>query len=453
MKQFSLLVFLCLLSSSSSFPKTCCTDQSGAEFIDCTCLKDNILQRNIHLVKGKSHRFHWTLTDLNLANIHDNERATVKVHTMACWGEMATHVKGFALDFPTRTTAWYTQNGTNGHTKLKFPFAHSNYLVTVESLAGGNFSIVATTKHNLVPIPGQQGKIELKQISQNAIEVEWVAADSLFPVNYQLYYNLFNNHERVVNVTSTNDNVCQERGTAMGPCKSERAIMNTPCGCRRNGILVTTIGEDGGVVNTEGAAQAAQAASSATTATTAKAATEAEAGGISRRALVTETNSGTTTTTTTTTTKSDAGRTTGKETMLGSSSGSTPSSSSNGAARQEMTASGERVYRAVITDLPLNVPIFVNVLVVPIKNDQFELAYHGSSASLSFDRVVSAFDATMVHVYIAAGVYGIVGILLLVASVQRSRIYRASTVWSQQLEYEVEDETGKKSKKMYIKVK
>ena len=59
----------------------------------------------------------------------------------------------------------------------------------------------------------------------------------------------------------------------------------------------------------------------------------------------------------------------------------------------------------------------------------------------------------MVHVYIAAGVYGIVGILLLVASVQRSRIYRASTVWSQQLEYEVEDETGKKSKKMYIKVK
>ena len=437
MKQFSLLVFLCLLSSSNSFPKTCCTDQSGVEFTDCTCLKDNILQRNIHLVKGKSHRFHWTLTDLNLANIHDNERATVKVHTMACWGEMATHVKGFALDFPTRTTAWYTQNGTNGHTKLKFPFAHSNYLVTVESVAGGNFSIVATTKHNLVPIPGQQGKIELKQISQNAIEVKWVAADSLFPVNYQLYYNLFNNHERVVNVTSTNANVCQERGTAMGPCKSERAIMNTPCGCRRNGILVTTIGEDGGEVNTEGAAQAATSATIAKAATTT--ATEAEAGGISRRALVTETKSGTTTTTTTT--KSNAGKATGKQTMLGSSSGSTPSSSSNGAARQEMTASGERVYRAVITDLPLNVPIFVNVLVVPIKNDQFELAYHGSSASLSFDRVVSAFDATMVHVYIAAGVYGIVGILLLVASVQRSRIYRASTVWSQ-----LENEVGEREK-------
>ena len=85
-----------------------------------------------------------------------------------------------------------------------------------------------------------------------------------------------------------------------------------------------------------------------------------------------------------------------------------------------------RVYRAVINDLPLNIPIFVNVLAMPTQAlyKQYEVTYNGRSIAMSFDRVVSVFDETMMHVYIAAGAYGMVGVLLVVASIQRSRIHR-----------------------------
>jgi len=329
------------------------------------------------------------LTDLNLANVPDMQRAMVKIHTLACWGHMATHVKGFALEFPDKKTAWYTNNGTNGHGSLKFPLVHANYLVTVQSTLGGNFSIVASTQANLIPVPGQNSEIQVKQISQNAIEVKWVAADASTPVKYELYYNLFQNHDRMQNVSTARRIVCQERGTTMGPCADERAIMNTPCGCRRNGILATTItpsrtGEEGGSIG------------------------EGEVG------------------------KNGEGDKKNNYKNAGASVALSPSSSNAAASGAASGATGNGngpksivpvVYTAVIDNLPLGVPIFVNVLVIPL-NEQYEIAYLGRSISLSFDRVVSAFDETMTHVYIAASVYGIVGILFVVASIQRSRIHR-----------------------------
>ena len=270
-----------------------------------------------------------------------------------------THVKGFAIDFPNEQTAWYSHNGTNGHGKIKFPFIHSNYLISVNSAVGGNFSIVATTQYNLVPIPGQNGDIELKQISQNAVEVTWSAVASLVPVKYELYYNLFDNVKREQNLSTAQLKICQERGTSMGPCAKERAIMNSPCGCRRNGILATTVYGD----------------------------------------------------------------------TVESSTASNTNTNKNG--RRSLLSTFDstnkvRVYRAVINDLPLNIPIFVNVLAMPTQAlyKQYEVTYNGRSIAMSFDRVVSVFDETMMHVYIAAGAYGMVGVLLVVASIQRSRIHR-----------------------------
>ena len=86
------------------------------------------------------------------------------------------------------------------------------------------------------------------------------------------------------------------------------------------------------------------------------------------------------------------------------------------------------MYRAVINDLPLGIPIFVNVLAVPIDDQQYEIAYKGSSVSLSFDRVVSVFEGAMVHVYIASAVYGIAGVLFLVAVVQKFRIHNVVSI-------------------------
>jgi hypothetical protein len=357
---------------SHSFPSPCCTDQDGKSYLKCTCLENNILQRDYHLSKGKTLHLHWRLTDLQLANVHDSQRPTIKLHTLACWGQMATHVKGLAIDFPNEKTAWYSHDGTNGHSELKFPFIHSSYMISVESKLGGNFSIVATTEHNDIPVPGDSGNIGLTQISENSIEVKWVEADSLVPVKYELYYNLFDNINRIRNVSIEQLNVCRERGTTMGPCDAERAIMNTPCGCRRNGILSSTVYQ--AVVASKPAEQK------------------------KRRRL-----------------------NTGDDTNIAK-----DARDDRNQPAVALTASNTpKVYRAVINDLPLHTPIFVNVLAIPtaLSYKQYEVAYKGRSISLSFDRVVSVFDETMIHVYIAASVYGLVGILFIVASIQKSRIH------------------------------
>ena len=361
-----------------SFPRPCCTDQHNKPYPKCRCLENNKVQTNYHLSTGETLFFHWRLTDLNLANVQDAQRATIKIHTLACWGQMVTHVKGFAIDFPDEKTAWYSHNGTNGHGKIKFPFIHSNYLISVNSAVGGNFSIVATTQYNLVPIPGQNGDIDLKQISQNAVEVTWSAVDSLVPVKYELYYNLFDNVQREQNLSTAQVKTCQERGTSMGPCAKERAIMNSPCGCRRNGILATTVYGDTVETSTASSTSSGLLGSS-------------------------------------TTKSSNTNNKNGRRTLL-----STTFDSTNKV----------RVYRAVINDLPLNRPIFVNVLAMPTQAlyKQYEVTYNGRSIAMSFDRVVSVFDETMMHVYIAAGAYGMVGVLLIVASIQRSRILSFSQV-------------------------
>ena len=317
------------------------------------------MQTNYHLSQGETLQLHWRLTDLELVNVPDTQRATVKLHTFACWGQMTTHVKGFAVEFPTAKTAWYTHNGTDGHGKLTFPFVHSNYMITVNSQMGGNFSIIASTQPNLIPLPGNNGMILLQQMSEHSIEVQWLEADSLVPVKYELYYNVFNNDQRIQNISQDQLKVCQDRGTAMGPCVDERAIMNTPCGCRRNGILAATLFADDSVAFE----------SSTSESTTARFQFEWDI--------------------------------------------------------NEEKSKRPRMYSARIDDLPLNTPIYLNVVAVPLapSYEQYQVAYSGRSLALSFDRVVSVFDETMMHVYIAASVYGMAGLLLIVASIQKVRIH------------------------------
>ena len=384
-------------TSKSSFPKSCCMDQNDKPYLSCTCLVDNQLQTNYHLKKNKIHYFHWRLTDLKLANTPDQHRASVKIHTLSCWGQMVTYIKGFALDFPTKESAWYAHNGTNGHGYLKFPFVHANYLISIQSKQGGNFSIVASTKPNLIPIPGQNGNVVVNQISQNSIEVLWAGADSLNLIKYELYYNLFQNHNRIQNVSLTRQKICQERGTTMGPCADERAIMNTPCGCRRNGILATTILQS-----------------------------EFEKENSNGNGFENENSN-----------SNENGNENGNENSNEKSNMEqkdktddvvrTPSSSFSND-RNILPENQIPMYRAVINDLPLGIPIFVNVLAVPIDDQQYEIAYKGSSVSLSFDRVVSVFEGAMVHVYIASAVYGIAGVLFLVAVVQKFRIHNVVSI-------------------------
>ena len=71
--------------------------------------------------------------------------------------------------------------------KLNFPFIHSNYLISVNSILGGNFSIIATTKRNLIPIPGQNGDIVL-----NEQEIDFDLNSHDKGINYkQLAYVIF----------------------------------------------------------------------------------------------------------------------------------------------------------------------------------------------------------------------------------------------------------------------
>jgi hypothetical protein len=347
-----LALLFSLAASALPFPDPCCLSHSGEGFRrpGCICLTNDAATEVFHLEAGNSMHFHWRVEDLELVNQPDKLRPWLSIATSACWGQFATHVSGLAINFPSYANAWYSSNGTQGYSLLRFGLAHSSYLISVTSMRSGNFSLVASTSGGLLPIPLNEGRIDVQQTSESSIKVQFRPSISKTRVTYGVFYQRFENTERIVSVADNDMTQCAAKQS--GPCAPERAIMHTACGLRRNAILSGAI--DAPRQDQVSAASASSAAHSLT---------RGDNAGI---------------------------------------------------------VAGELLSFA-IDNLPLGVPIFVNVLA---QGEQFDRAYEGQLVQLSFGRVVSLFGSQFT-LSVAGAACAIVFLLLSVAAWTRSEIQRA----------------------------
>ena len=353
---------LTLATCAVSFPDPCCVDQSGKHFgsSECVCLENDAATETFYLEAGSSMHFHWSLKDLDLVNQPDELRPWLSIATSACWGQFATHVSGLAIDFPSGVDAWYSSNGTQGYSLLRFELAHSSYLISVMSIRSGNFSLVSSTSAGLVPIPLNTGRIDVQQTSETSIRVQFRPSVSTSRVTYLVFYQQFESSERFLSSGVKDQMLCTstDMASSAGPCTPERAIMHTACGLKRNAILSSVI---------DTPLQGQISAASAT---------------VIAHAL-----------------------TRGDQPVV---------------ADRDTRVLVDETLSVSIGNLPLGVPIFVNVLA---KGERFDRAYEGHLVRLSFDRVVSLLGPRPT-LYIAGAACAIVLALLSVTAWTRSEVQR-----------------------------